>query len=266
MKFIVCIKQVPDTMEVKIDPQTKRIIREGIPGIINPYDMYAIEESVRLKERFQGESVAMTMGPPQAETSLKECISMGMDSAILLSDRAFAGSDTLATSWTLSQAIRKIEDVTLVICGREALDGSTGQVGPEIAEFLGFPVITYVKEILNVENGFIECTRLMEDHYETLKSPLPAVITVIKEINEPRTPSLKGLLKAKKTIIPVWTKNDLGGDDKSYGQDGSPTKVVDTWTPEIKKEVRIIQQDEPEKAAEEILNQIKNRGFTIKWK
>lgn len=266
MKFIVCIKQVPDTMEVKIDPQTKRIIREGVPSIINPYDTYAIEEGVRLKERFHGETIALTMGPPQAEIALKECISKGIDNVLLLSDKSFAGSDTLATAYTLSQAIRKIEDVTLVICGREALDGSTGQVGPEIAEFLGFPVITYVKEILSIENNIIECVRLMEDHYETLKSPLPAVITVIKEINEPRPASLKGLLKSKKTTIPVWTKNGLGGNDKSYGSDGSPTKVVDTWVPEIKKEVKIIQQSDPDKSAEEILNQIKRWGFTIKWK
>jgi electron transfer flavoprotein beta subunit len=266
MKFIVCIKQVPDTMEVKIDPKTKRIVREGIPSIINPYDTYALEEGIRLKERFQGESIAITMGPPQADASLRECIAMGIDSVILLSDRAFAGSDTLATSYTLSQAIRKISDVSLVICGREALDGSTGQVGPEIAEFLGFPIITYVKEILNIANGFVECVRLMEDHYETLKSPLPAVITVIKEINEPRLASLKGLLKSKKANIPLWTKNDLGGEDKSYGQDGSPTKVADIWAHEIKKEVKIIQHDEPEQSAEEILNQIKDWGFAIKWK
>jgi len=261
MKFVVCMKQVPDTMEVKIDPQTKRIIREGVPSIVNPYDMYALEEAIRLKEKFSGETVVITMGPPQADASLRECISLGMDSAILLSDRAFAGSDTLATSYTLSQAIRKIGDVTLVICGREALDGSTGQVGPEISEFLGFPVITYASKILNIENNWIECVRLMEDHYETVKSPLPAIITVIKEINEPRLPSLKGLLKAKKASIPTWTKNELGGQDASYGQDGSPTKVVEVWTPDIKKQGRIIHEENPDKAADEIIKDIKTLGF-----
>ena len=259
MKIIVCIKQVPETFEVKIDPETKRIVREGVKSIINPYDMYAIEEGIRLKERFGGEVVAITMGPPQAESALKEAIAMGVDTAILLSDKKFAGSDTLATSYTLSLAIKKIGNFDIIICGRETLDGSTGQVGPEIAVHLKIPYVTYVSKIENISDGILECKRLMEDHYETLKIKMPVLITVVKEINEPRIPSLKGMLKAKKTEIPVWSSENLNGEEDKFGQDGSPTRVVDVWTQVIKKEGRIV-EGEPEKLAEEIFNELKNLG------
>ncbi|HPO52587.1 MAG TPA: electron transfer flavoprotein subunit beta/FixA family protein [bacterium] len=259
MKYIVCIKQVPDTMDVKVDPETKRIVREGVPSIMNPYDYYAVEETLRLKERFGGTTVAISMGPPQAEAVLKEAISLGIDEAYLLSDRAFAGSDTLATSYTLSQAIKKIADFSIILCGREAMDGSTGQVGPELAEHLEIPIITYVSKIVNIADNQLECVRLLEDHYESLKSPLPVVITVVKEINEPRLPSLKGMLKAKKTAIPVLTKNDIGGNDTQYGQDGSPTKVVEIWRPEIKKEGKVI-SGEPDELAEAIYQELKKLG------
>lgn len=259
MKYIVCLKQVPDTMDVKVDPVSKRIVREGVPSILNPYDYYALEEGLRLKERFGGTTIAISMGPPQAEAVLKEAISLGVDEAYLLSDKAFAGSDTLATSYTLAQAIKKIGDFSIIICGREAMDGSTGQVGPELAEHLETPIITYVSKILNISGNQIECVRLLEDHYETLKSPLPLVITVIKEINEPRLPSLKGMLKAKKTQIPVWTKKDIGGDESQYGQDGSPTKVVEIWRPEIKKEGKIV-KGEPDELADVIYQELKKLG------
>ncbi len=259
MKYVVCIKQVPDTMDVRIDPETKRIVREGIPSILNPYDAYALEEAIRLKERFGGTTVAISMGPPQAEAVLKEAISLGIDEVYLLSDRAFAGSDTLATSYTLSRAIRKIGDFSIVLCGREAMDGSTGQVGPELAEHLEIPVITYVSKIISLKETYIECVQLLEDHYETLRSPLPVVITVVKEINEPRLPSLKGMLRAKKTQIPVWTKNDIGGDDVQFGQDGSPTKVVEIWRPEIKKEGKTF-TGESDELVELLIQELKKLG------
>ncbi|HOC03359.1 MAG TPA: electron transfer flavoprotein subunit beta/FixA family protein [bacterium] len=259
MRYIVCIKQVPDTMDVKVDPETKRIVREGVPSILNPYDAYAIEEAIRLKEKFGGTTIAISMGPSQAEEILKEAISLGIDEVYLLSDRAFAGSDTLATSYTLSRAIKKLGDFSIVICGREAMDGSTGQVGPEIAEHLEIPVIAYVSKILHLTETHIECIRLLEDHYETLKSPLPVVITVVKEINEPRLPSLKGMLKAKKTQVPVLTKNDIGGDDAQYGQDGSPTKVVEIWRPEIKKEGKTY-TGEPDELVEIMVQELKKLG------
>jgi len=258
-KIIVCIKQVPETFEVKIDPETKRIVREGVKSIINPYDNYAIEESIRLKERFGGETIAISMGPPQAEDALRDAIAMGIDKGILLSDRKFAGSDTLATSYTLSCAIRKIGDFDIIICGRETLDGSTGQVGPEIAENLGIPYITFVSKIIDIKEKEIECIRLMEDHYETLKTTLPILITVVKEINEPRIPSLKGLLKAKKTEIITWKCDDLNGDEKNFGQDGSPTQVVECWKPEIKKEGKIL-KDKPEVLVENLYIELKKLG------
>jgi electron transfer flavoprotein beta subunit len=145
------------------------------------------------------------------------------------------------------------------LCGREAMDGSTGQVGPELAEHLEIPVITYVSKIINVAENQMECVRLLEDHYETLKSPLPVLITVIKEINEPRLPSLKGMLKAKKAQIPTWTKQDIGGNDAQFGQDGSPTKVVEIWRPEIKKEGKIV-TGEPDELAEILFQELKKLG------
>ncbi len=260
MKIVVCIKQVPDTIEVEIDQETKRIKRDSVKGIINPYDMYAIEESLRLKERFGGETVAISMGPPQAESALREAIAVGIDQAILLTDTKFAGSDTLATSYTLSCAIKKIGNFDIIICGKEAMDGSTGQVGPELAENLGIPFITYVSQIINIENNQIECKRLLEDHYETLKSPLPVLITVVKEINEPRIPSLKGLLKSKKAEIKKWTADDIEGIPERFGQDGSPTRVIDVWRHSVKKEGRKI-SGEPEEMAEEILKELKKQGI-----
>jgi electron transfer flavoprotein beta subunit len=259
MKIIVCIKQVPEGLDVKVDPETKRILREGVKSIINPYDLYAIEEGIRLKERFGGETWVISMGPPQAESAIREAISMGIDNGILLSDRKFAGSDTLATSYTLSLAIKKIGDFDIIICGRETLDGSTGQVGPGIAEHLGITYITYVSKIVNIKENEFECVRLMEDHYEVIKTKLPVLITVTKEINVPRIPSLKNMIRAKKIEIPIWKAENLGGDESLFGQDGSPTRVIDVWTQTIKKEGRKI-EGEPELLAEEILNELKKIG------
>ena len=259
MKIIVCLKQVPESLDVRIDPETKRIVREGVKSIINPYDTYAVEEGIRLKERFGGEVISISMGPPQAEEALKEAIAMGVDDGILLTDKKFAGSDTLATSYTLSCGIKKIGNFDIIICGRETLDGSTGQVGPEVAEFLNIPYVTYVSKIENISEDVMECVRLMEDHYEKVKVKLPVLITVVKEINEPRIPSLKGLLKAKKAEIKKLTAEQIGGDEKFFGQDGSPTRVVDVWTQELKKEGKII-EGEAEDLAEEIIKQLKEMG------
>jgi len=186
-------------MEVRIDPETNRIIREGVPSIVNPFDFYAMEAALRLKEQYGGSAIVCSMGPPQAESALREALSLGFDQAFLLSDRGFAGSDTLATSYTLSCLVKKLMPVDVVICGREAMDGSTGQVGPELSENLGWPFLSYVSEIKEVADSRMKVRRMMEDHYEEIEGPLPAVITVVKEIAEPRLPSLKGMLKAKKS-------------------------------------------------------------------
>jgi electron transfer flavoprotein beta subunit len=259
MKIIVSIKQVPDTFDVKIDPETKRIVREGVESVINPYDMYAIEEAVRVKERFGGEVTVISMGPPQAEKAVKDAIAMGADKGILVSDRKFAGSDTYATSYVLGCTINKIKEYDLIICGRETLDGSTAQVGPEIAEYIKIPFVAYVSKINDIKEGKMECIRLMEEHYETLQVDLPALITVTKEINEPRIPSLKGMLKAKKSEIPVWSAEYLEGNESRYGQDGSPTKVMDVWTEEREKEGEVI-EGEPDDMAEKILEDLQKQG------
>jgi electron transfer flavoprotein beta subunit len=231
MHFVVCIKQVPDTADVKIDPKTNTLIREGVASIINPFDMYAIEEGVRLKEKMGGKVTVLTMGPPQADSALREAISMGVDQAILLTDRAFAGSDTWATSYTLSMALRKIGDFNLVLCGKQASDGDTAQVGPGIAAHLDLPQITYVRRIEEITADRIVAERMLEDGSEVIESPLPCVLTVVKEINEPRLPSLKGKLAAKKAEIIQWKAADLNCDANHLGLNGSPTKVVKIFSP-----------------------------------
>ncbi|MBU1912733.1 MAG: electron transfer flavoprotein subunit beta/FixA family protein, partial [Candidatus Omnitrophica bacterium] len=198
MNIIVCIKQVPDTTNIRIDPETNTLVRSGVQSIINPFDMYAIEEAVRLKEKFGGLVTILTMGPPQAEEALREAISLGADEAVLVSDRAFAGSDTWATSYTLSRTIQKIAKFDLLICGKQAIDGDTAQVGPGIAAFLDIPQITFVKKIEDIKDSLIRAERMTEEGYDIVESPLPCLITVVKEINEPRLPSLKGKMRAKK--------------------------------------------------------------------
>jgi electron transfer flavoprotein beta subunit len=231
MEIVVCIKQVPDTTDVKIDPKTNTLMREGVASIINPFDMYAVEEGIRIKEKKGGKVTVLTMGPPQAESALREAISMGADSAILLSDKAFAGSDTWATSYTLAMALKKIAAYSLIICGKQASDGDTAQVGPGISAHLDLPQITYVRKIEEITDDHIVAERLLEEGTEIIKAPLPCLLTVVKEINEPRIPSLKGKLAAKRAQITVWKSGDLGCDGSNVGLDGSPTKVVKIFNP-----------------------------------
>ncbi|MDP3012445.1 MAG: electron transfer flavoprotein subunit beta/FixA family protein [Candidatus Hydromicrobium sp.] len=244
IKIVVCIKQVPGTTEIKIDPETNTLIREGIENIINPFDAYAIEEGVRIRERFNDgevEVIALTMGPPQSREILKEAISVGVDSAILLSDRAFAGADTWATSTTLAKAINKIEDCRLIILGKQTLDGDTGQVGPELAQRLNIPFIGYASSILEINRNKMKVKRLMEDRYETFEINLPAAISVVKDINTPRVPSLRGKMKAKSAEIPVWDAKQLEADEDEVGLSGSYTQVVKIFTPKIKHEIKMIE-------------------------
>lgn len=231
MKIIVCLKQVPETTEIKIDPETNTLIREGVNSIINPFDLYALEEGLRIKERQGGEVIALSMGPPQAEAVLKEAISLGADEGILLTDRAFAGSDTLATSYILATAIRKVKEFDLIICGKQALDGDTGQVGPGIAQTLEVPFITYVRKIEEISTEKIRAERMMEEGYEVIETSLPALITVVKEINEPRLPSLRGKMRARKYTPIIWGKRDLEVAEGKIGLRGSPTRVIKIFTP-----------------------------------
>jgi electron transfer flavoprotein beta subunit len=233
MNILVCIKQVPDTSEVKIDKETNTLIREGIPSIINPFDLHAIEEGVRLKTAHGGKVTVMTMGPPQAEEALKESIALGADEVILLSDRAFAGADTWATSLTLAAAIRKMDPVDIIICGRQAIDGDTAQVGPGIAEHLSIGHITSVRKISwEAESGFT-VERLTDDGHEVLTGKSPLLVSVVREINQPRMPSMKGLMKAKKTQIPVWNHEYLELAPETIGLQGSPTWVTKIFTPTL---------------------------------
>ncbi len=243
MNIIVCIKQVPETTKVKINPETNTLIREGVESIINPFDMYAIEEAIRLKERFGGKVTVVTMGPPQAESALREAISMGADESVLICDRAFAGSDTWATSFTLASAIKKIGDYNLIICGKQASDGDTGQVGPGISVHLDIPQVTYVKKIEEITDKKARVERMTEEGYEVIEAPLPLLISVVKEINEPRIPSLRGMMKAKKAEIKSLGAKDIAVDSEQVGLKGSPTQVVKIFTPVPRKGGQILQGD-----------------------
>jgi electron transfer flavoprotein beta subunit len=231
MHFVVCIKQVPETADVKIDPETNTLMREGVDSIVNPFDMYAIEEAVRLKEKLGGKVTAISMGPPQAEAALREAVAMGVDEGILVSDRAFAGSDTWATSYALACALKKIGDYDMILCGKQASDGDTAQVGPGVATHLNLPQITYVRKIEEIDEKRVVAERLLENGYESIESPLPCMLTVVKEINEPRLPSLKGKMAARKADIATWTATDIDADPARLGLEGSPTKVVKVFTP-----------------------------------
>lgn len=231
MDIVVCVKQVPDTTEVRINPETNTLMREGVQSIVNPFDMYAVEEGIRLKEKLGGKVTALSMGPPQAKEALVEVISLGADEAVLLSDRAFAGADTLATSYALSCGIKKIGHFDLIICGRQAVDGDTGQVGPGIAEQLGLAHVGLVRKIREVGADKVVLERMTDDGFEVLEMALPAVITVVKEINEPRLASLRGKMRAKSYQPPVWSAADIAAEPEKIGLKGSPTQVVRIFTP-----------------------------------
>ncbi len=248
MHIIVCIKQVPNTTDVKIDPVKNTLIREGVESIINPFDTYAIEEAVRLKERFTGKVTVVTMGPPQAESALKEAISLGCDEGILVSDRKFAGSDTWATSYTLSCAIKKIGAFDIILCGKQASDGDTAQVGPGISTHLDIPQVTYVKKIEEIKGGLARVERMMEEGYDIVETPIPCLFTVVKEINTPRLPSLKGMMRAKAAKIVQWTAADINSEPKNIGLDGSPTRVVKIFTPAPRKGGEMLKGDAAELA------------------
>jgi electron transfer flavoprotein beta subunit len=263
MHAIVCIKQVPDTAEVRIDPERGTLIREGVPSIINPFDTYAIEEGILIKEAHGGRATVVTMGPPQASEVLKEAVAMGCDDGVLISDRTFSGADTWATAYTLAQAIRKLGAYDVIICGRQAADGDTGQVGPGIATQLGISQLTYVSQIreLDMENRTITVERLVEEGREVVTSPLPCLITVVKDINSPRYPSFLGIRKANKRDYPVWTAedlcNDTGADEACFGLVGSPTKVVRVFTPQPREGVcDLIPAEDLSQAADALVDRV----------
>jgi electron transfer flavoprotein beta subunit len=256
MHVVVCIKQVPETTDVKINPETNTLIREGVQSIVNPFDVYAIEEAVRLKERLGGKVTAITMGPPQAESALREAIAMGVDDGILVSDRAFAGSDTWATSYTLAMTLKKLGDVDIILFGKQASDGDTAQVGPGVACHLDLPQVTYVRKIEEIDEQHVVAERLLENGYEAVESPLPCVLTVVKEINEPRLPSLKGKMRAKKAEIATWSAEDIDADPTCIGLDGSPTKVVRIFTPPAREGGEIF-EGEPIECVKQLVEKLR---------
>ncbi len=260
MRIVVCVKQVPDPENAKMDWETGTVVREGVKNIINPFDLYAIEEALRIKEKLGGEVIVISMGPPQAEEALREAIAMGADKAILITSRDFAGADTLATSYTLSQAIKKIGDVDLIICGKQAIDGDTAQVGPGVSAHLDLPQITFVGKIDEITEDRIRAERMVEGGYQVVESPLPCVITVVKDINIPRLPSLKGKIAAKKAEIPQWGPEDIDADPKRIGAAGSPTMVEEVFAPELKKEGRIYSEDQMEEAIEKVIEAMEKMG------
>jgi len=256
MNILVCIKQVPDTKDVRLDPKTNTMAREGVESIMNPFDRHALEEAVKLKEAHGGTVIALSMGPPQAEAVLREAISCGADEGVLVSDRAFAGADTWATSYTLARAVKKLGAVDLVLCGKQAIDGDTAQVGPGLACQLDIPYVTCVQKVRSMNNGAMEVERMMDDGYDVVRLPLPALLTVVKDINEPRVPSLKGKMKAKKAEIRTLTATEIEADERFIGLAGSPTQVVRVYTPPPRGN-RTVFSGSPEEPVLQLVEQLK---------
>jgi len=250
MDIIVCVKQVPDTLEVNVNCETNTLIREGVEGVINPFDLNGIEQGLRLKEQYGGTVTVLSMGPPQVADTLREAISMGADKAVMLSDISFAGADTLATSYTLARAVKKIGHFDLVICGRQAVDGDTAHVGPSLAEKLGIPHISCVVKIDEVTDKYMVTGRMTEEAIEKVKLLLPGLITVSKGINEPRPPSLKGKITAAKSDITVWSAHDINADEDKIGLNGSPTRVVKMTTPQHNREGQVLEGSTAEQVTE----------------
>ena len=258
MKIIVCIKQVPNTTEIKIDPVTNTLKRDGVPSIINPDDKAAIEAALLLKEQCGAYVTVITMGPPQAEKALREALAMGADEAHLITDRVFGGSDTLATSTIIAAAVKKL-GCDLVLCGRQAIDGDTAQVGPQIAEHLGIPQITYAAGIsYNEANGKLTVKRQFEDRYQTLEVSGLCLITVLSTMVKPRYMNAWDIVAQDSKEIGKITNEDLQLDKAVCGLSGSPTKVKATFTKQLDKTVETLELD-PEQAAQVILDALKSK-------
>ena len=261
MRIAVCIKQVPATTDARIDPETKRIIREGTKAVMNPFDLYAVEEALRLRERAGGEVIVLSMGPDSARNVLIEALSMGADCAFLLCDRKFAGSDTWATSYALSRAIETIGGVDLIICGKQAVDGDTAQVGPGIAAKLDIMQAANVSKVEEIGEDHITVFRTDETGYDVLKLRLPALITVLKDINVPRIPTLRNARRARAAEITLWKPEDIGADPNKLGLAASPTRVVKTEPPALRGADTLLIEGDPADAAKALADEILRRGL-----
>ena len=258
MNIVVCLKQVPDTTAVKIDPKTGTLIRDGVPSIINPEDKHALEAALNIKDNVGGKVTVISMGPLQAQGALRETLCMGADEAILITDRAFAGADTLATSKTLAGALRKL-DYDIVLAGRQAIDGDTAQVGPEIAEHLDIPQVTYVQDVKLQDDGLL-INRALEDGYELIKVQTPVLLTAIKELNEPRYMNVKYIFETANKEVQVWSADDIEVNKEELGLKGSPTKVKKTMTKEAKGAGEVI-KEVPNEAVKYVLGKLKEKHY-----
>ncbi|WP_040212497.1 electron transfer flavoprotein subunit beta/FixA family protein [Clostridium polynesiense] len=259
MKIIVCIKQVPDTTAVRIDPKTGTLIREGVPSIINPEDKNALEEALVLKDKYGASITVISMGPLQAKDALREALAMGADDAVLVTDRAFAGADTLATSKALAGVINKLGDFDIIFAGRQAIDGDTAQVGPEIAEHLQIPQVTYVQEV-KVEGDELHINRALEDGYEIIKVKSPVLLTAIKELNAPRYMHAQYIFDSADKEIKIMTADDIDVDKSELGLSGSPTKVKKSMTKEAKGQGEVINMPVQE-AVSYLLKKMKEKHY-----
>ncbi|MEN8906570.1 MAG: electron transfer flavoprotein subunit beta/FixA family protein [Clostridiales bacterium] len=256
MNIIVCIKQVPDTSNVDINKETNTLIRNGIGSTINPFDVYAVEEGLKIKEKLGGNLTTISMGIKSAEKQLKETTALGVDNTVLLNDKLFAGSDTLATAYILSMGIKKLKTYDLIICGKQAIDGDTGHIGPSLAEKLNIPHLTCVKKIEEFNEKFLICQRMTENGYDVVKMYLPALITVVKDINKPRFPTLKGKMKARNSASTIWDAYDILANREKCGLIGSPTKVLTTYIPKRKSKVEFI-NGTPKEQAQKLLDKLR---------
>ncbi len=257
MKIIVCVKQVPDTNEVKIDPVKGTLIREGVPSIINPDDANALEAALKIKDEYDDTTVdVITMGPPQAKSMLRECLAMGADSAYLLSDRAFGGADTCATSTTIAAGIANMGNVDIIFAGRQAIDGDTAQVGPQVAQRLNLPVVTYVQEV-EIKDGKCMVQRQLEDGYELIEVQTPCLLTCVKELNQPRYMTVSGIVDAYEKEITVWNHEDVKLDPKDCGLNASPTQVFRSFTPDAKGKGEMIPAGNPSEIASTLVGKLK---------
>ncbi len=261
MHIVVCVKQVPDSREIRIDPNTNTLVRQGVPAIVNYYDLHGLEEALRFKDEQGAEVTVISMGPPSADKALKQCVSMGADRAILISDRAFAGADTLATSYVVSKTVEKVAQefgpVDVVFCGKQTLDGDTGQVGPGVACRLDYEQLTYVEKVVEINDQAKTITvhRHLEDGVEVVKTKMPVLITALSELNKPRRASLPGVINASRYKPIVWTTNDFADLDRAkIGLKGSPTIVSKTWVPEPRKiDTKMIASGEAAAIASELV-------------
>jgi len=262
MLVVTCVKQVPDTTQVKVDPVTGTLIREGVPFIMNPFDIHALEESLRLKDKYRFRVAVISMGPPNTEVTLRKTLALGADEAVLLSDRAFGGADTLATSMVLAEAIKRLaqsEEVAMVLCGRQTIDGDTAQVGPGIATRLGYSQLTLVDHIENVDLQArkVRCRRKLEGRHEIVEAPLPAMIAVLREINRPRYPTVPMRLMAEDAMVTLWDNKEMELSEETIGLKGSATQVRRIFSPErAKGEILGDGASNPEEAAHLLIDKL----------